>query len=100
MIRQHRAALQVKAAAQRAEMAELVQPWRAPFRFADWVVALTRLARTQPLAITLLMGLLMRLECVGWAFVVGLAHLSNFYRYALERPFLISKTIRCWIRGA
>jgi hypothetical protein len=71
MIRQHRAALQVKAAAQRAEMAELVQPWRAPFRFADWVVALTRLARTQPLAITLLMGLLMRMGHGHWSVWAG-----------------------------
>jgi hypothetical protein len=70
-IRQHRAALQVKAAAQRAEMAELVQPWRTPFRFADWVVALTRRARTQPFAITMVMGLLMRMGYGRWSLWAG-----------------------------
>jgi hypothetical protein len=71
LIRQHRVVLQARASAQRAEMAELVKPWRTPFRFADWVVALTRRARTQPFAITMVMGLLMRMGYGHWSLWAG-----------------------------
>jgi hypothetical protein len=50
-IRQRRAALLARAEAQRAEIARIVRPWRAPLSIADRVVAFVRRLRAHPLAI-------------------------------------------------
>jgi len=51
-IRQRRAALLARAEAQRAEIARIVRPWRAPLSVVDRAVAFFRRLRANPLAIS------------------------------------------------
>jgi len=51
LIRQRRAALVVRSAAQRAEVAEIARPWRAPISIADRIMTIIQRVRAHPLAI-------------------------------------------------
>jgi hypothetical protein len=70
-IRQHRATLQVKVAAQRAELAHLVQPWRKPLTFVDGGITLLRRVRANPLAIAVGAVLLVRMGRGHWSTWAG-----------------------------
>jgi hypothetical protein len=70
-IRQHRAALQVKVASQRAELARVVQPWRKPLTIVDVGVTLLRRVRANPLAIVIGAVLLVRMGRSHWSTWAG-----------------------------
>jgi len=58
LIRQRRAMLIVRSAAQRAEVVEITEPWRAPLSIVDRVTTLVQRVRAHPLAIPMGIALL------------------------------------------
>jgi len=58
LIRQRREALVARSAAQRAEVARIMRPWRAPLSIADRVASIVQRVRAHPLAIPLGIALL------------------------------------------
>ena len=70
-ITRRRAALIARAAAQRAEIARVVQPWLTPLTFMDRGAALLRRVRMHPLGIALGVLMLFRLGRRGWSLWAG-----------------------------
>lgn len=70
-ITERRAALIARAAAQRGEVARLVQPWLTPLSFMDRGAALVRRVRMHPLAIAVGVLMLFRLGRGGWSLWAG-----------------------------
>jgi hypothetical protein len=71
IIREHRAALRVRADSQRAELARLVQPWRKPLTVVDGGITLLRRVRANPIAIAIGAVLLVRLGRGHWSLWAG-----------------------------
>jgi len=61
-ITRRRAVLVAQAAAQRKEVGRLTQQWQGPLALADHGIALVRTLRAHPLAITLGLALLVRMQ--------------------------------------
>lgn len=58
LVRQRRAALVIRSAAQRAEVAQITHPWQAPLSIVDRVSSIVQRVRAHPLAIPIGIALL------------------------------------------